>query len=105
MALDAAEVRRIAALAQLDVDPDAVEPLRLQLGAMLDLVARLADLPPTDGASVETDADSGGIADPRSDDPREVEDAAGPDPAVEPGTGLFRVPRVLATPDVGSADE
>lgn len=50
MPIDADEVRRIAALAHLDLDPATVEAFRHQVGAVLDYVAVLEELDVSDVA-------------------------------------------------------
>ena len=94
MAIDSAEVRRIADLACLELDPKALELLRGQLGSILDYVARLEELD-AEPAAVSPDA-AASQAQLRSDEPvegLEVDEALGNAP--DAARGHFRVPRVL----------
>jgi len=95
VSIDSAEVRRIAALAHLDLDEDSVELFRIQLGTVLDHVALLGEL---DVRGVLPTSHSHDSCRPLR------EDTEGPclsaDEAMRnapyPVHGLFRVPRVLA---------
>ena len=94
MPIDADEVRRIAALAQLDLDDAAVEDFRHRLGAVLDTVAALAAFDLEDAAPAPGAPDL--PARPRGDEPRpslHADEALGGAPDAE--LGHFRVPRVL----------
>ncbi len=94
MAIDSAEVRRIADLACLELDPETLEEFREQLASILDYVARLdelADEPPV--TSLDAPAARAAL---RDDEPKgglDTDEALhnAPDAA----RGHFRVPRVL----------
>ena len=95
MSIDAGEVRRIAALALLDLDDATVERFREQLAAILDYVATLDDLgvdriAPTEhvrGGSSGSRADAIVPSLPIDEVLRGAPDSA---------AGLFRVPKVLS---------
>jgi aspartyl-tRNA(Asn)/glutamyl-tRNA(Gln) amidotransferase subunit C len=95
VAIDDSEVRRIAGLAQLELDEATTEIFRHQLGSILDHVARLAELdgapaphadlvPATGGAHLREDVEVPGLS--RSEALGNAPDAA---------AGHFRVPRIL----------
>jgi aspartyl-tRNA(Asn)/glutamyl-tRNA(Gln) amidotransferase subunit C len=92
--IDSREVRRIAALAQLELDDETVERFRHQLEAILDHVAMLDSLgvdriPPTSHARAE--------ATPlRADEVRaSLTDQEALGNAPDAAAGHFRVPRVI----------
>ncbi len=95
MAIDHAEVRRIARLAHLELDADAVATLARELQSILDHVARLDEL---DLESVPSTASMPHDRRPLREDTERAslsnDDALrnAPDHAA----GHFRVPRVLA---------
>ncbi|MCP3979718.1 MAG: Asp-tRNA(Asn)/Glu-tRNA(Gln) amidotransferase subunit GatC [bacterium] len=93
MPIDEREVRHIAQLALLDLDAQALERLRRELGSILDYVALLDqldvdDVPPTRGAGTErrlrddTESTSLAVAEALCNAPDSAEDH-------------FRVPRVI----------
>jgi aspartyl-tRNA(Asn)/glutamyl-tRNA(Gln) amidotransferase subunit C len=102
--IDAAEVRRIAALASLDLDEGEIEAMTRQLGSILDYMDNLGRL---DTSSVEPTFQPVGDAGPMRDDtPRpglSDDDATRGAPPLSPGTqrphdgspGRFLVPRVI----------
>lgn len=95
MAIDDATVRRIAALAQLEVEADALTDLRDELDAIVAHVARLQEVD-VSGADPGGEA-PGGPGSTRADEVRpslRAEDALAP--AAETFASLFRVPRVLS---------
>ena len=90
------DVRRLARLARLDLDPDEITAFTQQLGDILEFARQIQ--------SVETDAiadDAQPDASPLREDarlpslPREEVRAAAPDH--DPATGLIKVPRVLGS--------
>jgi aspartyl-tRNA(Asn)/glutamyl-tRNA(Gln) amidotransferase subunit C len=92
--VDADEVRRIAALARLSLEPQTVETLRVQLASILAFVAMLDDVdvsgvPPTFRTVSEGQP-------PRADD---ATPSLGTDRALasapDAERGHFRVPRVI----------
>ncbi len=94
MPIDSAEVVRIAALAQLELDPATVERFRGQLQAILDYVAILdtlgvEELPRIAGPGEEHQPCRGDEPVPPLPSERALANA--PDSAA----GHFRVPRVL----------
>ena len=104
MKIDAAEVRRIAALASLELDEGEIVAMTRQLGSILDYMDSLGRL---DTSSVEPTFQPVGNAAPMRDDtPRPgltEQDATGGTPPFSPGTqrpreagpGRFLVPRVI----------
>jgi aspartyl/glutamyl-tRNA(Asn/Gln) amidotransferase C subunit len=90
--IDVAEVRRIALLARLEPERLDLETLCVQLGSILDHVARL------DEAATGVSAETRPVARTRLR-PDERTEGAGADEALRPapdrGSGHFRVPRVL----------
>lgn len=94
VAVDAAEVRRIAELASLELDPKTIETLRRELQSILDHVAILAEV---DVSAVPPSRAH------RSAATRLRDDVVQPSLATEQalanapdsGSGHFRVPRVL----------
>jgi aspartyl-tRNA(Asn)/glutamyl-tRNA(Gln) amidotransferase subunit C len=100
LTIDEAEVRRIARLAHLDLDPGEVEALRGQLGSILAWVGLLDGLPEVVREPLQVEAEQ--------DDPHGVATARPDEPAPSlpvaqalrgaPGTaaGCFSVPRMLA---------
>jgi aspartyl-tRNA(Asn)/glutamyl-tRNA(Gln) amidotransferase subunit C len=96
VSIEADEVRRIAALARLDLDDATVERFREQLGAILGYVATLDDL----GAPPDEPGASGRPAPlPSGLRPDEIRPSLPIDEAVrdapDTAAGFFRVPRVL----------
>jgi aspartyl-tRNA(Asn)/glutamyl-tRNA(Gln) amidotransferase subunit C len=98
MALSLEEVRRIAALARLRLSPEEEETFRVQLSAILDHVAVLADL---DVSGVEPMthalAAEGGVAPPLRPDevrPGLSHDEALSNAPARDGTA-FQVPRII----------
>jgi aspartyl-tRNA(Asn)/glutamyl-tRNA(Gln) amidotransferase subunit C len=95
VSIDSAEVRRIAALAQLDLDEDNVELFRIQLGTVLDHVASLGEL---DVRGVPPTSHSRDACQPLREDTEGP--CLSPDEATrnapDPAHGWFRVPWVLA---------
>lgn len=94
MTIDAAEVRRIAALARLDLDDATVERFREQLAAILGYVATLDDLgveriAPTEHARSGSAPLRADVVVPSLPIDEVLRDA--PDSCA----GFFRVPRVL----------
>ena len=95
MAIDDEQVRHIAALARLDLDPATVAHFRRQLKAILDYVAMLDEI---DLEEVPPTAQTHLPGQPLREDgvtpclPRKEALANSPDNA----EGHFRVPRVLA---------
>ena len=94
MPIDRAEVRRIARLAQLDLDEAAVTRLGGQLQSVLDYVTQLETLDvsgvePTSHARLDARSPRFDRAVPGLTQEEALENA--PDPAA----GHFRVPRVL----------
>ena len=95
MAIDAAEVRRIAALAKLEVPDDEIERVAAQLSSVLDFVAALGEL---DLAGCEPAVLAPAGAPPRADEPgtRTFGDAAtATSGAAESEDGFFLVPPVV----------
>lgn len=95
MAIDDATVRQIAALAQLEVDPETLPALRDELSAIVAHVARLQEVD-LSAAGPEGDA-PGSQGATRADEVRPslpAEDALAP--AADTFASLFRVPRVLS---------
>jgi aspartyl-tRNA(Asn)/glutamyl-tRNA(Gln) amidotransferase subunit C len=94
MGISLDEVRRVAALAHLEFEPQDLERYAEQLSTILDYVARLQEV---DTAAVETDPGSpAGKPELRRDDPvpcLAIEDTLANAP--DPGQGHFRVPRVI----------
>ena len=94
MAIDREEVLRIARLARLELEPDAVERFSQQLAGVLDHMTLLDELAP--GAEEASPDSSPGGRELREDvetqglSPEEATDGA-PDPA----EGFFRVPRSM----------
>jgi aspartyl-tRNA(Asn)/glutamyl-tRNA(Gln) amidotransferase subunit C len=95
MTVDADEVRRIAELARLHLDPVAIDTLGAELATVVDYVAMLdeldvADVPPTASAA-------GDRKPPRPDacvPSLGASEALGPAP--DAAAGHFRVPSILA---------
>jgi aspartyl-tRNA(Asn)/glutamyl-tRNA(Gln) amidotransferase subunit C len=94
LAIDSAEVRRIAALANLELDAETIEIFRDQLQSILDYVAMLDEL---DVSSIPPTAYSVERRQPLRED--EAQPSLRIEQALEnaPGAaaGHFRVPRVL----------
>ena len=94
MPIDVAEVRRIAALAKLDLDPATEERFRQQLQAIVDYVAQLDQIDLDDVPPFAPGSRPGG---PRRDDcvvpSLSSRDALANAP--DAAEGHFRVPRVL----------
>lgn len=104
VAIDIAEVRRIASLAAIELDPLALETLRSQLQRILDYVSLLEEL--------ETGSEEMGTCSPRSPSllrPDEPLSCLGTEEALrnapESSGGWFRVPRVLNPPVADAGDE
>lgn len=95
MSIDAREVRHIAALAKLDLEPAATERLRAQLQEVLDYVAMLDELDAPGVAAALGGPGREGL--PRPD---ETVPSLGAGEALrnapDPAEGHFRVPKVLA---------
>ena len=94
MPIDSGEVRRIAALARLDLDDETVETFRHQLQAILDHVAMLDSLgvdriPPTSHARAESTPLRADEVQPSLTESEALRNA--PDAAA----GQFRVPKVI----------
>jgi aspartyl-tRNA(Asn)/glutamyl-tRNA(Gln) amidotransferase subunit C len=94
LAIDAAEVRRIAKLARIELDEESVELFSHQLRRILDYVAMLDEVETT-AASPETRRP---LREREARPDVEVaslsrEEALGNSP--DSGAGMFRVPRVL----------
>ena len=92
-----AEVERIAALAQLDLDTDELDLFARQLGDILDYVNQLQQIdttgvPPTASVVTAHPADRDDTVLPSLD--RRSALANAPDGALD--AGLFKVPRVIA---------
>jgi len=88
------EVRRIAALAHLELDEAAAERLGAQLDQILDYISKLDELD-TAGVAPALGVTEAGEP-PREDSPRPslpIEDALANAP--EPGERQFKVPRIL----------
>lgn len=98
MPIDLAEVRRIAALARLDLDEATLARMSEQLGRILEYVVRLEEAGASDGENGESAADPRSIDRLREDRPAP---ALGADRATtgapEAAEGEFRVPRILAS--------
>ena len=94
MAIDHAEVRRIARLARLELDADAVATLARELQTILDHVAVLDEL---DLDSVPSTASLPHDRQPLREDTARacLSNDAALSNAPEHAAGLFRVPRVL----------
>jgi aspartyl/glutamyl-tRNA(Asn/Gln) amidotransferase C subunit len=92
----AAEVKAVAALAQLDVNPSEIALFARQLGEFLEyatdvLAIDTADVAPT--ASVASRQDSDRADDVRSSLDRAEALTSAPDSAID--AGFFKVPRVI----------
>ena len=90
------DVKAIAALAQLDLEPDEIDLFARQLGEFLGyatdvLAVDTAGVAPT--ASVGSSQTADRLDEVRTSLDREVALASAPDPAQE--AGLFKVPRVI----------
>lgn len=96
--LTASDVRRIAALARLDLNDGEVERFAIELAAILEYAAQVQ--------RVDTTAARGGSAEPLSE-PRMRADAPAPSlprdrvlenaPGADAAAGFFTVPRVLGS--------
>ena len=94
MSIDAAEVRRIARLAQLDLDDASVERLRRELQSILDHVSVLEELELRPATRTALPAGGGPPRRPDEIQPSLATERAlanAPDVAAE----HFRVPRIL----------
>jgi aspartyl-tRNA(Asn)/glutamyl-tRNA(Gln) amidotransferase subunit C len=92
--IDADEVRRIAALARLELDAASIAMFRRQLEAVLDHVARLDEIDPEPGPAGRFRGDDG----PPLREDREVPGLRAEEAlrgAPESAGGHFRVPRIL----------
>ncbi len=91
------DVRRLAALAQLDLNPEETEAFTRQLGDILEFARQVQD---ADATGLE-DPDQFMLpaTEPRRDDAREPslprDEVLSGAPDGDPATGLFKVPRVL----------
>lgn len=94
LAIDAAEVRRIAELARIDLDEDSIETFGHQLQRILDYVAMLNEV---ETETVPSDLDlPGREPGARADVERpSLSSAEALRNSPESRDGLFRVPRVL----------
>ena len=93
MAIDSAEVRRIARLARLEPDDGEVRRLARDLESILDFVAVLDEIGPG-GASSSVPGRP--LAALRRDEPQEsLEPDEALDNAADSSAGFFRVPRSL----------
>ena len=95
MAIDNAEVRRIAGLAKLELDEATCDTFRLQLQSILDYVSVLGEI---DVHAIEaTCAGLPGEQRLREDEPRpQLTDEEALANAPDAAAGHFRVPRVLS---------
>jgi len=100
VAIDAAEVRRIARLACLELDEAAIETYRHQLGAVLDHVRRLERLENVAAPLSDPSGEAAPAGRTRQDVPRP---GLGPDEATrgapEARDGTFLVPPIAAAGD------
>ncbi len=100
MSVSREEVLRIAQLAELDVDEDALPALTEQMSRILDYVAQLAQVPPPGGDSARPFLAGPDALRPRPDEVKPWPLAFGPEelaPAFK--DGFFVVPRLGAFDD------
>ncbi len=96
-AFTADDVRRLAALAQLELNPEETEAFTRQLGDILEFARQVQDADTT--APEDPEEVILPVAEPRRDDAREPslprDQVLSGAPDGDPSTGLFKVPRVL----------
>jgi aspartyl-tRNA(Asn)/glutamyl-tRNA(Gln) amidotransferase subunit C len=87
------EVRRIAELAQMELEESELETCGDQLGRILDFFAQIDDLDPGDPVGVEPPGRSREL---RPDRPgRSLNSIQATDPAPDRSAGHFRIPKVI----------